>query len=92
MAIFFDHTNWNLSRPCSPSVDRDHPRSTLCLQDEVSLTDACATGPYPGKRLQADGEMMLKSANNPEGLPMEVFDDLRKSLVRDRSSSTRISL
>jgi non-heme chloroperoxidase len=29
--------------------------------------------------------IMLKSAANPEGLPMEVFDDLRSSLARDRS-------
>jgi len=29
--------------------------------------------------------IMLKSANNPEGLPIEVFDNLRKALVNDRS-------
>lgn len=29
--------------------------------------------------------IMLKSAANPEGLPMEVFDNLRSSLARDRS-------
>ena len=29
--------------------------------------------------------IMLKSASNPEGLPMQVFDDLRSSLLRDRS-------
>ena len=29
--------------------------------------------------------LMLKSASNPEGLPMEVFDELRKNLFRDRS-------
>jgi non-heme chloroperoxidase len=29
--------------------------------------------------------IMLKSATNPEGLPMEVFDDLRSSLTKDRS-------
>ena len=29
--------------------------------------------------------IMLKSAANPEGLPMEVFDDLRKGISRDRS-------
>jgi non-heme chloroperoxidase len=29
--------------------------------------------------------IMLKSASNPEGLPMEVFDNLRRGLVQDRS-------
>jgi non-heme chloroperoxidase len=29
--------------------------------------------------------IMVKSAANPEGLPMEVFDNLRSSLTRDRS-------
>jgi len=29
--------------------------------------------------------IMLKSAANPEGLPIEVFDGLRASLVKDRS-------
>ena len=29
--------------------------------------------------------IMLKSATNPEGLPMEAFDDLRSSLTKDRS-------
>jgi non-heme chloroperoxidase len=29
--------------------------------------------------------IMLKSASNPEGLPMEVFDKLRSDLTRDRS-------
>src|SRR5450755_856917 len=29
--------------------------------------------------------IMLKSAANPEGLPMEVFDGLRTGLVKDRS-------
>ena len=29
--------------------------------------------------------IMLKSAANPEGLPMEVFDSLRSSLAKDRS-------
>ena len=29
--------------------------------------------------------IMLKSATNPEGLPIEVFDNLRKALVADRS-------
>ena len=28
---------------------------------------------------------MLKSAANPEGLPMEVFDNMRSSLTKDRS-------
>src|SRR5499433_1867272 len=29
--------------------------------------------------------IMLKSENNPEGLPMEVFDSLRSALAKDRS-------
>src|SRR5689334_3786305 len=29
--------------------------------------------------------VMLKSANNPEGLPIEVFDDIRKGVMNDRS-------
>jgi non-heme chloroperoxidase len=29
--------------------------------------------------------IMLKSAANPEGLPIEVFDGLRNSLIKDRS-------
>ncbi len=29
--------------------------------------------------------IMLKSASNPEGLPMQVFDDLRSALIWDRS-------
>jgi non-heme chloroperoxidase len=29
--------------------------------------------------------IMLKSAANPEGLPMEVFDSMRSSLTKDRS-------
>jgi non-heme chloroperoxidase len=29
--------------------------------------------------------IMLKSASNPEGLPMQVFDDLRSGLMKDRS-------
>jgi non-heme chloroperoxidase len=29
--------------------------------------------------------IMLKSATNPEGLPMEVFDDMRSGLTKDRS-------
>jgi non-heme chloroperoxidase len=28
---------------------------------------------------------MVKSATNPEGLPIEVFDDMRSALVKDRS-------
>ena len=30
---------------------------------------------------------MLKSATNPEGLPIEVFDNLRSALVKDRSQA-----
>jgi non-heme chloroperoxidase len=33
--------------------------------------------------------IMLKSAANPEGLPMEVFDAIRASLVKDRSQAYR---
>ncbi|MGI0002578.1 MAG: alpha/beta fold hydrolase [Nitrososphaeraceae archaeon] len=29
--------------------------------------------------------IMVKSANNPEGLPIEVFDDMRSGLTKDRS-------
>ena len=29
--------------------------------------------------------IMLKSATNPEGLPMEVFDGMRSGLIKDRS-------
>ena len=29
--------------------------------------------------------VMLKSATNPEGLPIEVFDDMRRRIVQDRS-------
>jgi non-heme chloroperoxidase len=29
--------------------------------------------------------IMLKSATNPEGLPMEAFDDMRSGLIKDRS-------
>jgi non-heme chloroperoxidase len=29
--------------------------------------------------------IMLKSASNPEGLPMQVFDDMRSALAKDRS-------
>src|SRR5262249_52432043 len=29
--------------------------------------------------------IMLKSASNPEGLPIEVFDNLRKAITADRS-------
>ena len=28
---------------------------------------------------------MVKSATNPEGLPIKVFDDMRSSLIKDRS-------
>lgn len=35
--------------------------------------------------LAAVPPIMLKSASNPEGLPMEVFDKLRSDLTRDRS-------
>ena len=31
--------------------------------------------------------IMLKSANNPEGLPIELFDNLRHALARDRSQA-----
>src|SRR5215471_1123521 len=31
--------------------------------------------------------LMLKSAANPEGLPIEVFDNLRSGLVKDRSQA-----
>jgi non-heme chloroperoxidase len=33
--------------------------------------------------------LMLKSAANPEGLPMEIFDGLRSSLAKDRSQTYR---
>ena len=33
--------------------------------------------------------VMLKSASNPEGLPIEVFDNLRKSIMNDRSQFYR---
>src|SRR5512134_3367040 len=33
--------------------------------------------------------IMLKSAANPEGLPMEVFDGLRRGITRDRSQFYR---
>src|SRR3989454_3708958 len=29
--------------------------------------------------------IMLKTASNPEGLPIEVFDDMRSGLTKDRS-------
>ena len=35
--------------------------------------------------LAAVPPIMLKSASNPEGLPMEVFDNLRHNIARDRS-------
>jgi non-heme chloroperoxidase len=31
--------------------------------------------------------LMLKTPANPEGLPIELFDNLRSSLVRDRSQT-----
>src|SRR5215475_10550284 len=34
--------------------------------------------------LAAVPPIMLKSASNPEGLPMEVFDHLRSGIVKDR--------
>ena len=33
--------------------------------------------------------IMLKSASNPEGLPIELFDGLRSALLRDRSQTYR---
>jgi len=33
--------------------------------------------------------LMLKTAANPEGLPIELFDDLRASLMKDRSQAYR---
>src|SRR5262249_53370 len=33
--------------------------------------------------------IMLKTAANPEGLPMEVFDNLRRGITRDRSQFYR---
>jgi len=33
--------------------------------------------------------IMLKSASNPEGLPIELFDNLRNSLAKDRSQTYR---
>jgi non-heme chloroperoxidase len=48
-------------------------------------------GRYGSKRvagavlLAAVPPIMLKSASNPEGLPIEVFDGLRNSLTKDRS-------
>src|SRR5262249_47307687 len=35
--------------------------------------------------LAAVPPLMLKTPANPEGLPMEVFDNLRKGIMRDRS-------
>jgi non-heme chloroperoxidase len=35
--------------------------------------------------LAAVPPLMLKTASNPEGLPMEVFDELRSGLMKDRS-------
>ena len=39
--------------------------------------------------LAAVPPIMLKSKSNPEGLPIEVFDNLRNSLVQDRSQFYR---
>src|SRR5262249_32934242 len=33
--------------------------------------------------------LMLKTAANPEGLPIEIFDNLRASLIKDRSQTYR---
>ena len=50
-------------------------------------------GRYGTKRLvkavliAAVPPLMLKSAVNPEGLPIELFDDLRSALVKDRSQT-----
>ena len=33
--------------------------------------------------------VMVKSATNPEGLPIEVFDDMRSGLTKDRSQFSR---
>jgi len=38
-----------------------------------------------GVLIAAVPPIMLKSAANPEGLPMEVFDNMRSSLTKDRS-------
>jgi non-heme chloroperoxidase len=39
--------------------------------------------------LAAVPPIMLKSASNPEGLPIEVFDNLRNALAKDRSQAYR---
>ena len=50
-------------------------------------------GRYGTKRLvkavliAAVPPLMLKSATNPEGLPIELFDNLRNALVKDRSQA-----
>ena len=52
-------------------------------------------GKYGTKRvaravlLAAVPPIMLKSASNPEGLPIEIFDGLRAGLVKDRSQAYR---
>jgi non-heme chloroperoxidase len=52
-------------------------------------------GRYGTKRLAkavliaAVPPILLKSATNPEGLPIEVFDSLRSALVKDRSQAYR---
>src|SRR5262245_37391477 len=39
--------------------------------------------------LAAVPPIMLKSASNPEGLPIEIFDNLRNALAKDRSQAYR---
>jgi non-heme chloroperoxidase len=39
--------------------------------------------------LAAVPPLLLKSATNPEGLPVEVFDNLRNALARDRAQAYR---
>ena len=39
--------------------------------------------------LAAVPPIMLKSAANPEGLPIEVFDNIRAALAKDRSQAYR---
>ena len=39
--------------------------------------------------LAAVPPILLKSATNPEGLPIEVFDSLRAALAKDRSQAYR---
>src|SRR5512146_224209 len=42
-------------------------------------------GRHGTKRVAAVPPLLVKSAANPEGLPIEVFDGLRSSLAKDRS-------